>query len=490
MEIITNKIPFLKTGINAGFLLFIITLLGAILRFYGLTHESFWLDETASAIWAHKPIAEILQMQGEVHPPLYYLLLSFWVKIFGSSDFSLRSVSALFGTVSIPLLYFTARELFKNKNTALIAALFLAVAQFHLQYSQEARSYTMMVLLVIASMFSALRFLKTGSFKSAVLYILVSILLLYSHNFGAFFLITQNIFFLIFKKEFSVSFKRWILIQTIIAIAFLPWIGVMQRQAAAIEGSYWIEVPGIMSLAQLLLNFSGSLTVWGVITLAVFLSLIGFALWSKRSSFKNDPAFVFAVLWFVMPLLIALIVSVVKQPVFIPRFLIGTLPPFLLLAAYGIDLLKKNSFKNITVAIITICSLINCGILLKETNKERWREAVKFTGSFLKPGDTIIFHAGFIDGAYNHYAFNNGIEHLQFPREGNDITPQNLNELRNTIRDKNRIVLILSHSRDTDGDIVKVLKERFAEKQHRVYAHRSAGSHKELVGVEVYLFEK
>ncbi|MES2766345.1 MAG: glycosyltransferase family 39 protein [Bacteroidota bacterium] len=490
METLTNKIPFLKTGSNAGFLLFIVTLLGAILRFYGLAHESFWLDETASAIWAHKPVAEILQMQGEVHPPLYYLLLSFWVKVFGGSDFSLRAVSAIFSTVSIPLLYFTARELFKNKNTALISSLFLAVAQFHLQFSQEARSYTMMVFLVIASMYSVLRFLKTGSFKNAILYIFTSVLLLYSHNFGAFFLITQNIFFLIFKREYAASFKKWILVQSIIALIFLPWLGVMMRQAAAIEGNYWIEAPGIMSLAQLLLNFSGSLTVWGIITLVAFLSLIGLALWHKRTSFKSYPAFVFVLLWFVLPLIIALIVSIVKQPVFMPRFLIGTLPAFLLLAACGIELLQKNSFKNIAVAIITICSLINCTILLQETNKERWREAVIFTENLLKSDDTIIFHAGFIDGAYNHYTFKNSTEQVQFPREGNDITPENLIELQNTIRDKKRIFLVLSHSRDTNGYIVKVLKESFAEKQHRVYAHRSAGSHKELVGVEVYVFEK
>ncbi len=471
-------------------MLLIITLLGAILRFYGLVHESFWLDESASGIWAYRPMSEILQMQGEVHPPLYYLFLSFWVKIFGGSDFSLRAVSAVFGTLSIPLLFFTARELFKNNRIALIAALFLAVSQFHLQFSQEARNYAMMVFLVTASMYSALRFLKTNSFKSAVLYILVSVLLLYSHNFGAFFLITQNIFFLFFKKQYLISFKKWILVQSIIALAFLPWAGVMQRQAAAIEGNYWIEVPGIMSLAQLLLNFSGSLTVWGIISLVVFLSLIALALWHKRISFKNDPAFVFVVLWFVLPLTIALIVSFTLQPIFVPRFLIGMLPAFLLLAACGIDLLKKSSFKIITVAIITICSLINCGIFLQETNKERWREAVQFTENLLKPDDTIIFHAGFIDGAYNHYAFKNSIEQIQFPREGNDITPENLGELRNIIRDKNRIFLILSHSRDTKGDIVKVLKEQFAEKQHRVYAHLSAGSHKKIVGVEVYVFEK
>ncbi|HYF04400.1 MAG TPA: hypothetical protein VEC36_13535, partial [Patescibacteria group bacterium] len=135
-------------------------------------------------------------------------------------------------------------------------------------------------------------------------------------------------------------------------------------------------------------------------------------------------------------------------------------------------------------------SLINCAILLKEVNKERWREAVHFTENLLKEGDTIIFHAGFTDGTYARYAFKNGIEKLRFPQEGNDIHPYNLDELRSLTRDKKRIALVLSHSRDTNSDIVKVLKEQFAEKHHRVYIHRSAGSHKELVGVEVYFFEK
>jgi uncharacterized membrane protein len=481
---------FFKTGRNAGFLLFGITLLGAVLRFWALDAESYWLDETASAIWASGTIAETIALaKADVHPPLYFILLGFWGDIFGRGDFALRTFSVVLGVLCIPLLFVTARELFKKESVAIIAALLLAVSQFHVQFSQEARGYAMMCFLAICSMYLFLRLLKSPTFTKIFFYFLSGIILLYTHLFGALFIITQNIFLLFFKKNFGLSFKRWAAIQIALFVTFLPWLFIIRDQMAA-HKEFWILPFQLSSLPQLLLNFSGSLTVWGIIALAIFCSAIAFALWHKRVFLKSEWEFSFVLLWFAVPIIIAIIASILLQPVFMPRFLIGTLPAFLLLAAYGIHLLKIRFLIISAIAILTICSLINSSILLQETNKERWREAVQFTEDLLQPGDTIIFHAGFTDGTYARYAFKNSIEKLRFPREGNDITPHDLDDLRLLIRDKRRIALVLSHSRDANGDIVKVLKEQFAVKHHRVYAHRSAGSHRELEGVEVYFFEK
>lgn len=483
---------------KSSFLLVLITALAAFLRFYALGFESYWLDETASAMWSAGSLAAILQeCAGDVHPPLYFILLKFWGEVFGRSDWALRAFSALCGTLAVPVVYFTAQELFKRSSAALAAALLLAVSQFHVQFSQEARSYAMMCFGAVLSTLFFLRLLKTPSFKNVFFYFLAAVLLLYTHLFGAFFIIAHTVFFLLFKNDCKVSFKKWAAIQFTLFITFLPWMFVIRGQMAA-HKEFWILPLQISSLPQLLLNFSGSLTVWGVIALVIFCGLIAFALWRKKGSFKSDPAFSLksdpafslVVLWFFVPVILALLVSVLLQPVFMPRFLIGTLPAFLLISAYGIDLLKTKSFKTFAIAILTICSLINCAILLHEINKERWREAVHFTENLLKEGDTIIFHAGFTGGTYERYAFKKGIEKIPFPRAGNDITAPELSDLRSVVRDKKHIALVLSHSRDEHGDIVKVLKEQFAEKHHRVYAHRSAGSHKEVVGVEVWVFEK
>ncbi|HYF02499.1 MAG TPA: glycosyltransferase family 39 protein, partial [Patescibacteria group bacterium] len=335
----------LKTGPNAGFLLFGITLLGTMLRFWALDAESYWLDETASAIWASGTIAQtVTYAASDVHPPLYFVLLGFWGDLFGRGDFALRGFSAVVGIMCIPGLFLTARELFKKDSIALASTLLLAVSPFHLQFSQEARSYTMMCFGAILCTFFFFRLLQNPFFKNTFFYLIAALVLLYTHLFGSLFIATHAVFFLFFKRKCALSLQKWSVILIALFIAFLPWSFVIRRQMEA-HKQFWISSLSLTSIPQLLLNFSGSLTVWGAIALVLFSVVIFHALWQKRNSFKSDFAFSLLVLWFVIPVIIAIATSVLLQPVFMPRFLIGTLPAFLLLATVGIDLLQKRFLK-------------------------------------------------------------------------------------------------------------------------------------------------
>ena len=76
-------------------------ILGFSLRLYGITSESIWLDEAFSIQLAkHGPFEIIRKTASDVHPPLYYLLLHFWIDLFGASEFSVRFLSLLFGFFS------------------------------------------------------------------------------------------------------------------------------------------------------------------------------------------------------------------------------------------------------------------------------------------------------------------------------------------------------------------------------------------------------
>jgi uncharacterized membrane protein len=75
-----------------------------------------------------------------VHPPLYYVILHYWINLFGDTEFSTRFLSVIFGLFSIFMIYKVGTLLF-NKNVGMLSSLLLALSVFHIQYSQEVRMY-------------------------------------------------------------------------------------------------------------------------------------------------------------------------------------------------------------------------------------------------------------------------------------------------------------------------------------------------------------
>ena len=81
----------------------------------------------------------------DIHPPLYYWLLRLWTTVFGLSEFALRSLSAVLGTLLVLVIYGLGTRLF-NRTTGLAAAFIAAIAPFQVYYSQEARMYILVAL--------------------------------------------------------------------------------------------------------------------------------------------------------------------------------------------------------------------------------------------------------------------------------------------------------------------------------------------------------
>ena len=125
-----------------------LTVLAAVLRFAGLGHQGFWFDEGNTALLVHFSPGKMLGLipQSESTPPLYYGLAWIWVRIFGYGEAGLRSLSALAGVATVPVAYGAARKLI-SERAGLIAAALTACNPFLIWYSQEARSYSLLVLL-------------------------------------------------------------------------------------------------------------------------------------------------------------------------------------------------------------------------------------------------------------------------------------------------------------------------------------------------------
>jgi mannosyltransferase len=131
-----------------------LTVLAAVLRFVRIGHQSFWYDESFTALLVHQhSLGTMLGLvpRTELTPPLYYIVAWVWARIFGYGEAGLRSLSALAGVATVPVLYGAATELI-SRRAGLMAAALAACNPLLIWYSQEARSYALLVLFASVSL--------------------------------------------------------------------------------------------------------------------------------------------------------------------------------------------------------------------------------------------------------------------------------------------------------------------------------------------------
>ncbi len=130
-----------------------LTALAAALRFYRLGHQGFWFDEGNTALLVHFSPGKMFGLipQSESTPPLYYMVAWVWARIFGFGEAGLRSLSALAGVLVVPIAYGIGAK-FCTRRVGVVLAALTACSPLLIWYSQEARSYELLVLLTALSL--------------------------------------------------------------------------------------------------------------------------------------------------------------------------------------------------------------------------------------------------------------------------------------------------------------------------------------------------
>jgi mannosyltransferase len=165
-----------------------LTAVGAAVRFSSLGLQSYHHDEviTAGRVLPGSFVHMLREIRySESNPPLYYVVAWAWSKLFGTQEVGLRSLSALFGAATIPVAYLIGKELL-NIRAGLISAAMVAVNPMLIWYSQEARSYALLVLLSAASLLFFLRARRTADMRDLACWALFAVLALFSHYFAVF----------------------------------------------------------------------------------------------------------------------------------------------------------------------------------------------------------------------------------------------------------------------------------------------------------------
>lgn len=171
----------------------LIVLIASGARFHLLDAQSLWYDEGVSYTHALRTLPELVPLlQRNVHVPAYFGLLGFWEDVAGSSEFSLRVLSAFFSIISVAWTYALGKRLY-HPIAGLVAAGLVALNTFSIYYGQEARMYAMLTGIAGASMWVYVGFLRKPTWKQGLALGLLNTVGVYTHVVYALVMLTQGV---------------------------------------------------------------------------------------------------------------------------------------------------------------------------------------------------------------------------------------------------------------------------------------------------------
>ncbi len=427
-------------------LLFLVLLLALSLRLYRIEAQSLWNDEGTSVALATRDLLTIVRSAAnDIHPPLYYILLHIWVRLFGNGELAVRSLSALLGTLLVLITFLLGRSLATEHGSrgtgmqlGLLAGLFAAVSPFQVYYSQETRMYILSALLAALSTVCFLHLLKLWRHEGApvasgvippysrapiVAYVLVTTSLLYTHYFATAVVVGQNLAFLwwLLRHErvtlagWRVRLARWVLLQALVVVIYLPWVWMAAGQLRA-----WPAISEPMSLSTLAVDllrvFSLGLSVepepstvligFAALLVSGVLSPL-FGLWSKRGSPDDLAGTSYAVLLsqLVVPVGVMYVLSM-QRPMYDPKFLLLSTPAFHVFMASGALSLAcrlvpgqrdrwRGLFLLATIALIVLPSLRSLQAYYFESRYARddYRGIARYIEALEREGDAVLINA-------------------------------------------------------------------------------------------------
>jgi mannosyltransferase len=383
-----NNEPLLQYALLAA-----ITLLAAALRFYKLGEWSFWIDEifTLNRASVHVNIETIISQWW--HPSISLILTNLAIENLGISEWSARLVPALIGILTIPILFFPIRSLF-NPVVALLTGLLLAVSPWHLEWSQNARFYTS--LLVIYFLAAYAFYLAIEKDKLGYLFLSgILLILAIGERFVAAFLVPAALVYLLllallpFEKPSGYRPR-------IIAFILVPIIGFALLELVRFLSTGSSYVSGAAELSYSL-PISDPFRLGSFIAFDIGIALITLAFFAGiYLLLQRNRVGLFVLLNAVVPVVLLLLIN----PFYFTkdRYVFMVLPFWLILAAVAVERLyvqTKGSGKIVVIGVLAllVADAAGDGLLyyqINHGNRHDWKGAFTLVQDLSQPGDQYV----------------------------------------------------------------------------------------------------
>ena len=483
---------------------------GLAFRWLDLQRWSLWWDE-GFTLWASGlPIDRIIPFaRSDNQAPLYYLLQHYWDLLFGNSEFALRGLSALFGTLALIVFYLLAKKVLKDGMAVALAFWLFAFSMKQIWYSREARAYEVASFFALLALYALVLFVEKRSAWAFVTVVLSSALTLYLHNMMLFYLLALNIMWLIYPSERSSTrrIREVLLANACIGLLYLVWAVNLLAQVTTVAGNlYWVPRPTLRTVAGTLRDTAG-FDVYGLGLLAkkllplpphlledavrvVLLALCGVllagGLWriSNTERRKNLCFLVYCLL----PIFSVFILSL-KMPLYIDRVFVAssTVAPIILAFPLAAQKSRRGKFLYAALGLLLagVSTFSSLGFVRAEErlakSNEDWRGVIATLLTIPETNRLVVFVPPAGEIFFDYYSRNfpatdtrvgrTGLQedfHDRFPPPKSRIINENdVDHLRSLIESGkySEIDLVLTHDVDPSGLIVNYLGRHLIQQE-------------------------
>jgi len=446
---------FLK---SERFKIILLIVIALAVRLYKLSKEVFWIDEGVYISYTFLPSVKSVIQTCNIwtnRPPLYFIIYNAWGKTFGISQKALLLFPVITGVVSIILMYFIVKKLFKNKDIAFIAALLTCFSLYHFHYSRDNTEYMFFPMMIFLSILTFINLMQSTSqtrTKNTILHIISTTALFYTHNYAFMIILIENVTFFAFLKRNRHLLKSWILAQLAILLLIAPQLALTYNQADYYANAFGNGLGINMTIGRysksiieqlmiiyqfnlgdkttninhLIGNNSLAQSASKIMTAAVFLLLIsGIALSliefkkvrKKQSAFplnlneENAHGLALLLLLLIVPILITALYSDI---IFREKCFVFTILVFNTFLAAGIIRLFQNRkiAKTIIVSGLIIISILSITHSIKNNyffgEQEDWKAAAEFLKQPEQRAEAIFIDVDYASLSFLYY-YNNSL---------------------------------------------------------------------------------
>jgi 4-amino-4-deoxy-L-arabinose transferase-like glycosyltransferase len=467
-----------------------LTAAGFLLRCYGLGTQALWMDEVASlgnaAAFGSGGLAALAAADHVA--PLHSILLWLVTLVGGSGETVVRVPSAIFGAAVIPVFAWVVFDMFRDARLTVAASLLMCCSPYAIWYSQEARMYSLLLLLSVV--FVGLSWWASKQPARAMHWIAlagITALGLYTHHFMALIVCAFGVYLLGRFGLRSTQFWYWATSQALSLSLFLYWIYLTSNKLGAAAGvpkpAFVLWIPYTLfsftfgrtlgpSVAEIHEAGIGSLlslqSVW--VGLAVICAAyliyrgIGEILRSER-----QQAGLWCIVWIVVPIFLAILATQVTNISYNPRYIIVSLSPLIIVLAAGVLSVLRSGGPAVS-SVIGLAAFIMVALGNLYWNPAYAREDVRPLARMLatefQPSDIMVMDNSRIWPVLLHYGAPTPTRILQI---GSGRTPVSDSlhtadaEIQHLITDPGaRIWLVQYRSWETDRQrVLQAILDKF-----------------------------
>jgi hypothetical protein len=318
---------------------------------------SMWSDEWGSLRVVQQSVPAILRfMAVDIHPPLYFLMLHFWLKLplGGDPAVRMRLLSVLFAlaaTVAVDLLW--ARRLPAGARLWFLAL--WTSSPCLLLYCRMARSYSMQMLVATLAAYALWRLIQLPGRRASWQYGAALALVLYTHYIPGIALGAAGAVLLAMRRRW----RDLLLSSGLTLVAYLPWLAILvvalwkwtqQTGVHTVAHNSALEIVVKVAFGCISFSLGESIPDWALISGALLSAPVAWLVWM---GLKKD----LTLAWLIAPMALIAFIGVARWVPFhgIPARLLFLFPFYLILMVTG-----REAFPRAATAILAVLALLSC----------------------------------------------------------------------------------------------------------------------------------